>query len=119
MAVHGLNPIGTRDADGHDYAVCECGTSMEWDDCDQCGGDGMCEYMDTPEVWGEDCPSEVNHLVTCPECGGAGGLWWCSRAVEEANERVRSDRVVAATEAQDVPERADQGVGDKEKANDT
>lgn len=50
----------------------------DWDDdhgdpdrCDRCGGEGVIEYAEAgPEVWGEDCPSEVNHLVTCPECGG-------------------------------------------------
>jgi hypothetical protein len=26
------------------------------------------EYIDHPEVWGEDCPSEMNHLVPCSEC---------------------------------------------------
>ena len=42
-----------------------------WDDeetCDMCGGDGMIEYLDHPEVWGEDCPSDQNHLLPCPEC---------------------------------------------------
>lgn len=37
-------------------------------DCPSCGGEGSVEYMDHPEVWGEDCPSEANHLVACPEC---------------------------------------------------
>lgn len=36
--------------------------------CDCCGGEGIVEYMDVPEVWGEDCPSEENHLVNCPHC---------------------------------------------------
>lgn len=48
----------------------------DWDDseeCDRCGGDGHIEYAEGgPSVWGEDCPSEVNHLVECPECGGYG-----------------------------------------------
>lgn len=42
------------------------------DDCPTCGGDGTAEYIDCPEAWGEDCPSEVNHLITCPNCGGSG-----------------------------------------------
>lgn len=43
------------------------------DRCYRCGGEGVIEYADGgPEVWGEDCPSEINHLVTCPDCGGAG-----------------------------------------------
>ena len=40
--------------------------------CDHCGGEGFLEYSDHPELWGEDCPSEVNHLETCPTCGGMG-----------------------------------------------
>lgn len=42
-----------------------------WDDverCEMCGGDGVIEYFDHPEVWGEDCPSYQNHLLPCPEC---------------------------------------------------
>jgi alpha-D-ribose 1-methylphosphonate 5-phosphate C-P lyase len=42
-----------------------------WDNedvCEMCGGDGVIEYLDHPEVWGEDCPSYQNHLLPCPEC---------------------------------------------------
>lgn len=43
------------------------------EDCERCGGDGHIEYNDAgPDVWGEDCPSEKNHLVTCPDCNGTG-----------------------------------------------
>ena len=38
------------------------------DTCECCGGDGVVEYLDHPETWGEDCPSYQNHLVPCPEC---------------------------------------------------
>lgn len=55
----------------------------DWDDesarnedretCDRCGGDGSIEYAEAgPSEWGEDCPSEVNHLIECPDCGGTG-----------------------------------------------
>lgn len=41
--------------------------------CPSCGGDGMMEYIDAgPSAWGEDCPSEENHLVICPNCRGSG-----------------------------------------------
>ena len=47
--------------------------------CPDCGGDGLVEYNDAgPSVWGEDCPSEENHLVTCPNCRGSGLLKDCS-----------------------------------------
>lgn len=44
------------------------------DTCPDCGGEGFQEYDDCPEVWGEDSPSEGNHLVTCPTCGGSGRM---------------------------------------------
>ena len=40
--------------------------------CPWCGGDGFTEYDDDPGAWGEDCPSEENHLVTCSGCKGSG-----------------------------------------------
>lgn len=40
--------------------------------CDRCGGDGSVEYDDAPDAWGEDCPSDVNHLIPCPDCRGSG-----------------------------------------------
>ena len=61
----------------------QCSTQVELDiiygdddgfdlTCDRCGGDGVVEYADSPDVWGEDCPSEMDHLVTCPACYGRG-----------------------------------------------
>lgn len=45
----------------------------QWDDdawdCHVCGGSRVREYMDAPEEWGGDCPSEENHLIECRECG--------------------------------------------------
>lgn len=41
-------------------------------ECPTCCGEGLVEYLDAPEVWGEDCPSRVNHWVTCTNCGGSG-----------------------------------------------
>lgn len=38
--------------------------------CDRCGGEGFIEYKEAPEVWGDDFPAEVNHLVVCPLCEG-------------------------------------------------
>ena len=41
--------------------------------CPSCGGEGMVEYLDAgPSAWGEDCPSEENHMVKCPNCRGSG-----------------------------------------------
>jgi len=45
--------------------------------CPWCGGDGVAEYDECPEAWDEDCPSEKNHLITCPQCKGSGLLKDC------------------------------------------
>lgn len=39
-------------------------------DCPCCGGEGLVELQDHPELWDEDCFMEENRLVACPECGG-------------------------------------------------
>jgi DnaJ-class molecular chaperone len=57
-----------------------CKEELDWVDCDRCGGNGFVEYNDAPEIWGEDCPGEINYLVTCPECGGTGGGLDCPNA---------------------------------------
>lgn len=46
--------------------------------CPWCGGDGVAEYLECPEAWGEDCPSEENHIITCPQCKGSGLRKDCS-----------------------------------------
>ncbi len=42
------------------------------DECERCGGDGFIELAEAPELWGEDCMSEKNRLVKCPDCDGYG-----------------------------------------------
>lgn len=72
------NPL-QREREGYpddDYGP-DYDDSDHWDGidntCERCGGDGTIEYLDAgPSVWGEDCPSEVNHLVECPNCEGTG-----------------------------------------------
>jgi DnaJ-class molecular chaperone len=48
------------------------------DTCPTCGGEGHTEYLDDSGSWGEDCPSEVNHIVTCSNCRGSGRARDCS-----------------------------------------
>ena len=48
---------------------------MDDDICERCGGDGSVEYDDAPDAWGEDSPSEENHLIECPDCGGHGRFY--------------------------------------------
>lgn len=59
----GLEPA--RDEDWGDFWATHDGEGWE---CSRCGGDGYVEYSDSPDLWGEDCPSEENHLLPCPEC---------------------------------------------------
>lgn len=47
--------------------------------CQICGGEGSREYNDAPEEWGEDCPSEANHLIECRECDSSGIERWCPK----------------------------------------
>ena len=43
--------------------------------CDRCGGEGWIDYLDGDgSDWGEDCPSEENHPITCRQCNGTGQL---------------------------------------------
>lgn len=45
----------------------------EGHECVRCGGDGVVELHDAPDLWGEDALSEENELVPCPECTGRRG----------------------------------------------
>lgn len=74
-----VSPIVHEIDPAQEDPTCRCGSGMEWEDCTLCGGEGHREYLDSPDEWGEDCPSEVNHLVTCRDCGGNGGWWVCCR----------------------------------------
>lgn len=47
--------------------------------CGDCGGNGFREYLDAPEEWGEDCPSEENHPIDCRECSSTGIQRWCPK----------------------------------------
>lgn len=43
--------------------------------CDRCGGEGWIDYLDGDGGdWGEDCPSEENHPITCRACRGTGRI---------------------------------------------
>ena len=66
--------------DGTNIDLCpKCGGMCTYFPCERCGDEGSVEYMDSPDLWGEDCPSEENHLELCPECRGRGGDWYCKK----------------------------------------
>jgi len=63
--------LGYRGSDGAMTCfLCDC--EMEWEDCGACGGDGFFDGYEEDPNWyapGED--------VTCTQCGGEGGNYWC------------------------------------------
>lgn len=87
--------------DSDDIPCPQCGHATTLSEtCEVCGGDGHREYMDAPEEWGEDCPSEKNHLIECRTCSGTGIIRWCpasgcgadywrAKARKERAERIR------------------------------
>jgi len=68
--------IGDCPRDGKEYepSCARCGSSVSWQECEECGGDG---YVD--HDCGEDCCycryPEDN--VPCDCCFANGGRWWC------------------------------------------
>jgi hypothetical protein len=66
------------DDDGDPGDCPRCGKDAVYYHCTECGGDGLVELEDHPELWAEDCFCEPNQAVTCPECHGDEGYWWCT-----------------------------------------
>lgn len=61
---------------GSDGAVtcCLCDYEMEWEDCNECAGDGFVDcFEDDPNFY------EPGETADCHQCGGKGGDWWCSK----------------------------------------
>lgn len=52
-----------------------CGAELDWEECDQCGGEGL---------YGHDCGEDCCACLApeenepCDECGGKGGWWVCT-----------------------------------------
>ena len=67
-----------------------CGTDLESDCCEECGGDGgtgqsnciddMCNGGDVPCMHGDDTE------YTCEPCGGTGGIDYCPRCCNASHE---------------------------------
>ena len=49
-----------------------CGTPMDWEDCDICGGEGYVDVYESDPLWYE--PSDVE---MCEQCSGFGGWYVC------------------------------------------
>lgn len=49
-----------------------CGSTMYWEPCDQCGGEGFREVYEEDPLWYDEGDTK-----TCDWCDGAGGHWFC------------------------------------------
>lgn len=77
--------LGYRGSDGA-MTCFLCDAEMDWAECSACGGDGFFDgYEEDPINYspGED--------VTCHQCGGEGGDYWCPT---EACKTITCTRVV-------------------------
>jgi len=70
------HPEASSTDEDEDVQCRRCGSSMGWEDCHDCGGEG--EY---PDGWDDD------FYLHCAWCHGSGGSWWCLSKAEwcEAN----------------------------------
>jgi DnaJ-class molecular chaperone len=58
--------------DREEVQCARCGSSISFEDCPECGGDGWVESPDEDSwAWMED------ELERCGVCAGAGGWWVC------------------------------------------
>lgn len=68
----------------HEPSCAHCGGSQDWNDCWDCGGEGV-----THHDCGEDtcCCLHPEDNVGCETCGGTGGYWLClSASCREAHQ---------------------------------
>lgn len=76
--------IGECPSDGKDYepSCARCGSSVDWQECEECGGDG---YVD--HGCGEDfcCCQYPEDNVPCGCCFANGGRWWCLSSPDWCN----------------------------------
>lgn len=86
------NDYHQPDIDGsepdEDYEYCEvCGHELEYEDCQQCGGEGG-RYP------AEDLPLEYDpsEWEQCEMCGGTGVLEWCSNVENHFKYLIKEPR---------------------------
>lgn len=64
-------------------AICEhCEQELEWEDCDQCGGEGTYDAYEDDPLWFDPGDTEP-----CAQCSGAGGWHWCSNVSCPAKQK--------------------------------
>lgn len=60
-------------SDDYEFVACpHCGAEMDWEDCDQCGGEGTYDAYESDPLWYSPGDTEM-----CELCGGSTGFWWC------------------------------------------
>lgn len=81
-----------RDGREWDNQCARCGSSLSFEDCDNCGGEGYVESDD----WQDD----EDTLYTCDWCRGSGGHWaclsspeWCAANPREGREQIQRGAV--------------------------
>lgn len=66
--------MGTDEQNGHDDDCPVCGSSMYWEDCNDCGGEGYRSVDYDEEDGGDDGSAGYGQCITCD---GRGGFWLC------------------------------------------
>jgi hypothetical protein len=85
-----------RDGQEWDCQCARCGSSLTWDDCEACGGEGVSGHD-----CGEDCCCflDPEDSVSCGYCRGEGGFYHClsSHAWCQAHPRPGREKVESGT----------------------
>ncbi len=71
------------------YQCARCGSSVTWEDCEACGGEGF-----TGHDCGEDscCCIDPEPNVTCSHCDGRGAFATCLASAEWCSKNPRPGR---------------------------
>ena len=77
------NPLKGYAYRGSDGAVtcCLCDCEADWEECNQCAGDGGFDGYDEDPLWYH--PGEI---APCPACNSRGGDYWCPNDSCESGE---------------------------------
>jgi hypothetical protein len=76
-----------RDGREWDCQCARCGSSCDWYDCSECGGEGGFDGYEEDPNW--YAPGET---VPCHLCHGSGGGQWCISSEEWCNAHPMSGR---------------------------
>jgi hypothetical protein len=57
-----------------DWVYCANGHACDWEDCDNCGGEGSHDMYEVDPLWYDPGDTEA-----CDRCEGKGGWWLCNQ----------------------------------------